>query len=163
MYELKQLRSERKEYLMTVNDRPEFRVSPSAGYLVMSAVMFGAAVVLGVFSHYSPVMWFVFLYRYVMLPVLTILCLWGLLFFVFRRIYVYKTGMTVCFVRGWRQHSSFEDLSKVEFVFSGKGYDVPVRIFVGDKKVITVTASYRGYELLMHELEKKCKGKIVKV
>ncbi len=36
---------------MTVNDRPEFRVSPSAGYVVMSAVMFGAAVVLGLFFY----------------------------------------------------------------------------------------------------------------
>lgn len=148
---------------MAVNERPEFCVRPSAGYVIMSAVTFGAAVILGVVSYYCNAVWFVSSYKYVILPILAVLCLWGLLFFSFRRIYVYETGLKACLVKGWRQYCSFEELSKIELVFSGKGYDVPVRIFKGDKKLIAVTASYHGYELLMHELEKKCKGKIMKV
>lgn len=146
---------------MAGNTKPEFCVYAGIKFVVISAASFAAAVVLGAVSYYSSLEWFVTLYQYVLLPLLVIACLWSIAFFFLRKIKVYESGIVVRFIKGWQKRCSFEEISKVELVFSGRGYSVPLKIYAGDKKLIIVPASYKGYDLLLHTLEKMCRDKIV--
>lgn len=148
---------------MEENVRPEFNVRPGIKCAVLSAVILGIGVILGLVSHYGNSELFTMIYRVALLPILAVICIVSLLFFLLRKISVYETGISIYFVKGWKQSFMYDDISKIELVFGRVGYSVPIRIYADGKKCITIVPSYKGYDLLLHKLEKTCKEKIQKI
>lgn len=148
---------------MEENIRPEFSVRPGIRYVVMSIVILGIEVVFGLISYYGNSESWTMLCKAIFLPALTVIGIGSLLFFMLRKIKVYETGITIYFCGSWKQSFTYSDISKIELVFKRIGYAVPIRIYAGGKKRITIVPSYKGYDLLLHKLEKTCKEKIKKI